>query len=74
MPRYALISCLTLLMATGCDGPHEEAGERADVAAGLSDSTASIKAGPHERLGERLDQIDAARRGADTNTARDTAP
>lgn len=50
------IATIALLLG-GCDGPHEEAGERADVRNGLVDSVSSIKAGPMERAGERLDEV-----------------
>jgi hypothetical protein len=51
------IAAVALLLG-GCDGPHEEAGERADVRNGLVDSVSSIKAGPMERAGERLDELE----------------
>ena len=49
---------------TACDGPHEEAGEQADVAAGYSDTTGALRAGPNERRGEELDRL------AETSAAR----
>jgi hypothetical protein len=54
---------LTLCLA-GCDGRHEEAGEKADVAAGFTDSTGSITAGPNERRGEKLDAREADRKNS----------
>jgi hypothetical protein len=57
MPGRILMVAVALLLG-GCDGPHEEAGERADVRNGLVDSVGSIKAGPMERAGERLDELE----------------
>jgi hypothetical protein len=52
-----------LLLATsaasllfGCDGPHEEAGEKADVRSGASGTVASLRSGPMERAGEERDK------------------
>jgi hypothetical protein len=55
--RRITIAPVAALLLAACDGPHEEAGEKADVAAGLTDSASSLKSGPHERLGERLDAM-----------------
>lgn len=55
MTRHLSLLALALILA-GCDGPHEQAGERADVAAGRSDTVGSLKSGPMERAGEKLDE------------------
>lgn len=58
MTHFAPLVALGLLLA-GCDGPHERAGEKADVRAGFTDSVSSLKSGPMERAGEKLDQQEA---------------
>ena len=58
--RLALkLSVLWLATELGaCDGRHEEAGEKADIAAGYTDSTASLRVGPAERAGEKQDKLE----------------
>ena len=58
MTRYVPLVAFAWLLA-GCDGPHEKAGEKADVRAGLSDTVSSLKSGPMERAGEKLDEQEA---------------
>jgi hypothetical protein len=56
--RKAILALLSSLpLVSGCDGPRERAGEKADVAAGFTDTTAALRSGPNERLGERLDRL-----------------
>ena len=54
IPHYLL----AIVLLAGCDGPHEEAGEQADVKAGDSDTSGSLKSGPRERAGEKLDELE----------------
>ena len=62
MPRPPLaavpIFAAGILLAA-CDGPHEHAGEQADVRAGFTDTVGSLKSGPNERAGEKLDEQEA---------------
>jgi hypothetical protein len=58
MIPHVPLAVLALLLA-GCDGPREQAGERADVRAGLTDTVGSLKSGPMERAGEKLDEQEA---------------
>lgn len=49
-----------------CDGPHEDAGERADARNRATGGESSIISGPAEKEGERKDREEARRRaGAD---------
>jgi hypothetical protein len=45
-----------------CDGPHEDAGERADARNGATSGASSIISGPAEKAGERQDREEARRR------------
>ena len=45
-----------LLLLCGCDGPQEQAGERADAASGAVSSEDTLQSGPAETLGERADE------------------
>lgn len=58
---YFCLAPLLSLVAASCDGPHERAGERADMADGVTDTTASLRAGPAEKAGERMDQAERER-------------
>jgi hypothetical protein len=54
-----------LLAATGlhaCDGPHEDAGERADARSGATGGASSIISGPAEKAGEQRDREEARQR------------
>jgi hypothetical protein len=54
---FALPLTLTIALAVAaCDGPREQAGEKADNAAGAVDGEDSLKSGPAESMGERQDQ------------------
>jgi len=48
---------LALSLAAACDGPREQAGEKADAASGAAPGEDSMGKGPAERLGEKQDQI-----------------
>ncbi|VWX47182.1 hypothetical protein [Novosphingobium sp. 9U] len=56
----ALVACTTLLGA--CDGPHEQAGEKADAAAGVQQGP--FESGPSESLGEAQDRVERDQRRA----------
>ena len=45
-----------IALVAGCDGPHEQAGENADAAAGIKDGP--LSEGPNERLGEIQDRTE----------------
>ena len=53
-PQLAGLALIALLGA--CDGPHEQAGENADAAAGIKDGP--LSKGPNERLGEIRDRTE----------------
>ena len=55
-------------MNLACDGPHEEAGEKADATSGATGGESSIIAGPAEKAGERKDR-EEAQREADAGSA-----
>lgn len=60
MGRTAMIFGAALVLAA-CDGPQEQAGEKADNASGVVDGEDSVQSGPAETMGERRDQVtDAA--------------
>jgi hypothetical protein len=58
MHLKGLFATLCLFSTCACDGPHEEAGEKADVAAGAVGSTHSLRQGPAERAGEKQDEAE----------------
>lgn len=45
-----------IALVAGCDGPHEQAGEKTDAAAGIK--TGPLTRGPNERLGEIQDRTE----------------
>ena len=45
------------LLLLGCDGPRENAGEKADANAGAVSSEDTLESGPAERLGEKQDAV-----------------
>jgi hypothetical protein len=55
-------------LSAACDGPQEQAGERADAATGAVNSEDSIESGPAETFGERMDE--ASESAADAVEAR----
>jgi len=55
------------LTLASCDGPRENAGEKADAAAGVVDSEDTMRSGPAEEMGARQD--DAAEMRADAKEA-----
>jgi hypothetical protein len=59
---FAVVAALALV--AGCDGPKEDAGEKADANAGVVSSEDTIAKGPAERVGEAQDQADASRNAA----------
>ena len=52
------IAVAALGLAAACDGPREQAGEKADAASGAVNSEDSIDKGPAERLGEAQDRVE----------------
>ncbi|MBB4858310.1 putative membrane protein YqiK [Novosphingobium chloroacetimidivorans] len=52
--KSTLIACTALLAA--CDGPHEQAGEKADAAAGAQQGP--FDSGPSESIGEAQDRVE----------------
>lgn len=52
--RSTLIACTALLAA--CDGPHEQAGEKADASAGAQQGP--LESGPSESIGEAQDRVE----------------
>jgi hypothetical protein len=65
MLRLLTIGTAAMALAA-CDGPREQAGEKADNASGAVESEDSIKSGPAETMGERLEeQADAQRQAAE---------
>jgi hypothetical protein len=56
-PVRAAFASLVLLTAAACDGPQEQAGEKADARSRAVDSEDSVRSGPSETMGERADQV-----------------
>lgn len=67
MKRSAIIAA-AMLVLTACDGAREDAGERADNAAGVVSSEDAVESGPNETLGEARD--DAAESADEAREAR----
>ena len=63
-----LLVLTTALAAAACDGPRENAGEKADADANLVGSEDTLRSGPAEELGARQDA--AAESQADAMEAR----
>jgi len=57
MRRISIIACTVLALAA-CDGPREQAGEKADNASGAVESEDTLRSGPAETMGERQDQAE----------------
>ncbi len=55
MKSMFTLASLLLMTLISCDGPREEAGEKADAAAGAEGSNSLIGKGPAERMGEKED-------------------
>ena len=58
---------LTILIAAAlvaCDGPRENAGEKADFASGAVNSEDTLQKGPAEQLGEKQDRAAETRERA----------
>src|SRR5688572_28910107 len=55
MRRICVITCLVFGIAA-CDGPREQAGEKADNASGAVGSEDTLRSGPAETMGERQDE------------------
>lgn len=53
LKKFLPLLCLSI---AACDGPRENAGEKADVAAGKVGSEDTMRQGPAERLGEKADE------------------
>jgi hypothetical protein len=56
MKRLAI---LVAVAVAACDGPREDAGEKADFASGAVNSEDTLRQGPAEKLGEKQDQAAA---------------
>ncbi|QAY76394.1 hypothetical protein [Sphingosinicella sp. BN140058] len=56
MLRKAALAGALVMMVAACDGPQEQAGEKADNASGAVDGEDSIESGPAETMGERNDE------------------
>jgi phage/plasmid primase-like uncharacterized protein len=52
----AALTLAAALAVAACDGPREQAGEKADNASGAVDGEDSVKSGPAETMGERQDE------------------
>lgn len=52
----AALAGALVLTVTACDGPQEQAGEKADNASGAVDGEDSVESGPAETMGERNDE------------------
>lgn len=63
MLRASLIACLSLTIAA-CDGPQEQAGEKADIESGAVTGNDWMRSGPAETMGARKDEAAAAARRA----------
>lgn len=61
---------LTAIALNACDGPHEEAGEKADARNGFTSGESSIIAGPAEKAGEQRDRQEAQGRAAEPGHSR----
>ena len=59
MSRLFFILAVTVALAA-CDGGAEDAGEKADNAAGVVSSEDAIESGPQETMGERQDAANEA--------------
>ena len=53
-----MIALAGLALVAACDGPRENAGEKADVASGAVNSEDTLRQGPAERLGEKQDLVE----------------
>lgn len=60
--RLPLVALACAMLLAGCDGPHEQAGEKADAAAGIKDGP--LSPGPNEKLGEIQDRAERDRKKA----------
>lgn len=54
--RSHLLALATCCLVMACDGPHEQAGEKADAAAGIKEGP--LGSGPEERIGEIQDKVE----------------
>jgi hypothetical protein len=55
---------LTAFVMVGCDGPRENAGEKADFESGAVNSEDTLRKGPAEQMGEKQDRAAEARERA----------
>ena len=55
---------LTAIVMVACDGPRENAGEKADFESGAVNSEDTLRKGPAEQLGEKQDKAAQARERA----------
>ncbi len=56
MKSAASILAASFLALAACDGPREQAGEKADAASGATNSEDAMESGPAETMGERQDE------------------
>jgi len=66
--RFTIIAAAMLLPLAACDGPREQAGEKADNASGAVKSEDTMRSGPAETMGEKEDR--AAEAANDAKEAR----
>ena len=64
LPRTRATLAALILLVAACDGPQEQAGEKADAQAGAVESEDSLRSGPAETMGERSDEAAASVREA----------
>ena len=58
------LTILIVAALVACDGPRENAGEKADFASGAVNSEDSLQKGPAEQLGEKQDRAAETRERA----------
>lgn len=58
------LSILIAAAVVACDGPRENAGERADLESGAVNSEDTLRKGPAEQLGEKQDRAAETRERA----------
>ncbi len=59
-----VLALTTVFAISACDGPRENAGEKADAAAGRVDSEDTLRSGPAEELGAKQDAAAESRADA----------
>jgi hypothetical protein len=67
--RIFSIPLVVVLVLTGCNGPHQTAGQEQDKAAATAEGQPYSGDGPNERIGKAVDRADQAARHAREATA-----